>query len=445
MSEILDNLVIGGGLMGSSAAWHLAELGQSVLLLEKQGENYNSGSSYGEARITREGDRNSDTLSYMHKKAVTETLKLVDYLNIAFPGKGFSMDTIYRTTGVNFIYDASEAQEVVEAMNGQNVNYQVAVDSDEAKKLFALDLPAGSMILREEKRYTGTLNPQKLIDWLHRAIKAKKQVVSYNQQVLSFNFSQEGSLYEVKVRNLQKDESYTLKARKVIVAAGPYVPGLLKEVAPYFTQLIDPKRVFLAFYQIRTSFYDQLSQAQKNSVDDILPVVNISQGGAEEYFGMIERFDPKGHPIFKIGGHYRRNEIEEMDRVWSLPLSDDEKTWSHEVLVRHLNLTRLGITKDDVEFVEGYSCVYSLTGNEIPYVTPLLSEDRSGTNTDVIVIGGLSGIGAKGAMAYGKIAANLLLGLGDPGQEYADALRALGLSRLKSDLGLGDTESSAIY
>ena len=221
MSEILDNLVIGGGLMGSSAAWHLAELGQSVLLLEKQGENYNSGSSYGEARITREGDRNSDTLSYMHKKAVTETLKLVDYLNIAFPGKGFSMDTIYRTTGVNFIYDASEAQEVVEAMNGQNVNYQVAVDSDEAKKLFALDLPAGSMILREEKRYTGTLNPQKLIDWLHRAIKAKKQVVSYNQQVLSFNFSQEGSLYEVKVRNLQKDESYTLKARKVIVAAGP--------------------------------------------------------------------------------------------------------------------------------------------------------------------------------------------------------------------------------
>ena len=45
-----DVLVIGGGLMGSAAAWQLSRTGKRVLLLEKQAAVYNSGASLGVVR-----------------------------------------------------------------------------------------------------------------------------------------------------------------------------------------------------------------------------------------------------------------------------------------------------------------------------------------------------------------------------------------------------------
>ena len=46
-------IVIGGGLMGSSVAWKLVEQGAKVTLLEQQGKDFDHGSSFGAARISR--------------------------------------------------------------------------------------------------------------------------------------------------------------------------------------------------------------------------------------------------------------------------------------------------------------------------------------------------------------------------------------------------------
>jgi len=43
MSEILDVIVIGGGLVGSSAAWRLAARGRSVVQLEQFGPSHKHG------------------------------------------------------------------------------------------------------------------------------------------------------------------------------------------------------------------------------------------------------------------------------------------------------------------------------------------------------------------------------------------------------------------
>jgi len=64
--EVHDTIIIGGGLMGSSTAWHLSDQGNSVLLLEKQDSVYTQGSSFGEARIARSSNRGNDTASMIN-------------------------------------------------------------------------------------------------------------------------------------------------------------------------------------------------------------------------------------------------------------------------------------------------------------------------------------------------------------------------------------------
>jgi glycine/D-amino acid oxidase-like deaminating enzyme len=63
----------------------------------------------------------------------------------------------------------------------------------------------------------------------------------------------------------------------------------------------------------------------------------------------------------------------------------------------------------------------------VPYVTQAPQAD-GGMDPDLIVVGGLSGVGAKGSMAYGVIAADLLLGPG-----YLAAREAFGFERMRRD------------
>ena len=77
--------------------------------------------------------------------------------------------------------------------------------------------------------------------------------------------------------------------------------------------------------------------------------------------------------------------------------------------------------------------MYSLTDSEVPFVTPLISEDSS-PNSRFVVLGGMSGVGAKGAMTYGLIGANLLNDKNVSDSTYLTVAKELGFERLISDL-----------
>src|SRR5271155_1627649 len=66
-----EAIVVGGGAMGSAAAYHLAKAGVSVLLLEQFEIGHENGASHGDSRIIR--------LSYDHPtytKLARESYKL---------------------------------------------------------------------------------------------------------------------------------------------------------------------------------------------------------------------------------------------------------------------------------------------------------------------------------------------------------------------------------
>ena len=95
----------------------------------------------------------------------------------------------------------------------------------------------------------------------------------------------------------------------------------------------------------------------------------------------------------------------------------------------YLNFLNLPVKVNHIEVINEYSCVYSLTKSEVPFVTPILNENNS-KDSNFIVMAGMSGVGAKGAMTYGLIAANLLTGKKQEDSFYETAVAKLGYERL---------------
>ena len=148
---------------------------------------------------------------------------------------------------------------------------------------------------------------------------------------------------------------------------------------------------------------------------------------------MIEELDEEQNPIFKIGGHFQRSAIANLDEIWKKPLTEKEQIWSKDNLLTYFQLLNLPIQDADLVNTDGYSCVYSLTSTEVPYVTYIPMQNKQ-PNLNFVVLGGLSGVGAKGAMTYGLIAANLLLDKKESSSMYQEVSNRLGFERLLADM-----------
>ena len=426
--KIHDFIIIGGGLMGSSTGWELSKSGESVLLIEQQDSIYTFGSSFGEARISRSLGVKDDIFSFLQQKSVSETRELIDYLNKSENSQRHLMDEIYRTSPVTYIRYRSQAEDVNLLLKDQEDRYEFAPDSETAKVLFDMQIPDSLMIIREYKQYSGTLNPKVLISKLHLGMTYSGSSVLYNEKVI--RLKRKNALYEIQIENTKTGRLRTLLSKNIVAAAGPYNGELVKDIAPYFKELILPKRLFLAFLKIDPAVYNRLSDEQQDRLQQSYPVADISP---EIYYSMIENYDEDGQPILKVGGHFLRTDIQNLDEIWEKELTEDEINWSKTNTLRYLKLLDLPVEIDQLEYVSGYSCVYSLTDSEVPYVTHIVGQNNEIDKTFVLV-GGMSGIGAKGSLAYGLIASNLLLGKDDTTRLYQKTKLALGVPRLIEDL-----------
>lgn len=426
--NIEDIVVIGGGLMGSSTAWELSKYGENVLLLEQQDSIYTFGSSFGEARISRSLGPKEDIFSFLQQTSVKETKHLIDFLNKGELQELHSMQDIYTTSPVTYIYTQSQLNDVENLLDGQLDKYEYASTKEEADEKFGMKISDTTIVIREYKQYTGTLNPKVLIKKLHQGTRKYGNRINYNQKVTSLK--KEDGIYKIKITDTKTGINKTILSKKVVAAAGPYNATLVKNVAPYFSDLISPKRLFLSFLKIKSDKYDILTSDQKNRLVSSYPVAYLN---SEIFYSMIEKFDSDQRPLLKVGGHLLRTEIEDLDRVWKKELTEQEILWSKINTADYFVKLDLPIQSTDLEFAKGYSCVYSLTESEIPYVSQAINHSKE-VDSSFVLIGGMSGVGAKGSLAYGLIAGDFVLGNDNSSLMYQKAKSALGTQRLMNDI-----------
>jgi glycine/D-amino acid oxidase-like deaminating enzyme len=426
--EVANIVVIGGGLMGSATAWQLSKYGEKVLLIEQQDEVYTRGSSFGEARISRSLGSKGDIFSYLHQTGVAETEQLLDFLN-SFNESGIhDMEDIYRTSPVTYIYYKHQLDEVELVLKDQDDSYEYAATAEEAEKMFQYKIPDSAMAIREYKRYSGTLNPKILISKLHLGIRYSGNTILYNEEVKELE--KIDGLFRIQLEHKSNGISRTIICNKVVLAAGPYNGQIASSIAPYLKYLIRMKRLFLAFFRINRRAYQQLSANDRNRLEAFFPVLDFNP---QFFYSMIETYDDSNTPILKVGAHLWRQEVDDLESVWQKELTTEEIEWSRTQLLNHLMALKLPIESVDLEYFKSYSCVYSVTGSEIPYVANLI-HDGSRADPDTLLVGGMSGIGAKGSLAYGLIGANLLLGKKKASAMYLKTAEALGTKRLLKDI-----------
>lgn len=423
-------IVVGGGLMGSSAAWQLSQYGEKVLLIEQQGSKYREGSSFGESRITRSLGPKHDIFSFLQRKTIDEVQKLLNFLNGIGKPKVHKMSDIYTTSPVTYLYNKNQESEIHQiAFKGQKDKFKRASGEAAFRKLGA-SLPESYVMVREHKKYSGTFNPKVLIKKLQLGIKKHGNEIRYHQKALKIVRKQ--GFYEVKVRNSKTGKTKVLKAKRVVIAAGGYTPSLLKKIAPYFKKLITPKKVLLTYFRINKKTYHSYTSRQKTIIRKAQPV--FDQNGAM-FFSMIDKIDKDGLPIFKVGGHLLQGNILDLDAVWKEQARKKEIKWALNHFVAYLRMFEIPIRKKEIELVKNCYCVYSVSKTKIPYVTPIVTKKRL-IDSNMVVIGGMSGTGAKGCMTYGLLAADLLLGIDNSGKMYQKAKREMGVDRLRKELSL---------
>ena len=91
-----------------------------------------------------------------------------------------------------------------------------------------------------------------------------------------------------------------------------------KGYCPLFCRLISPKRLFLSFLKIDSDKYELLTIEQKNKLKESYPVAYLN---SEIFYSMIEKYDEKESPFLKIGGHFLRTDIKNLDEVWAMELT----------------------------------------------------------------------------------------------------------------------------
>jgi len=232
--ENVDHLVIGGGVMGSAAAWQLARRGRAVVLLERFAPGHTQGASHGASRIYR------------------QTYDRSEYLDLTIEAFGLWRE-LERTTATDLltltggVSHGAPAPSLLAAFAARGIPHEVLTPAEASERWSGLRFE-GSVL--HETQTAGRLHADRAVAALQSAALLAGAEVRHGVRVLDLAVGSDGVLVQTT--------DGPIRARRVVLAAGAWTGSLLGRPVPLVVTQEQPAHFALAYPAEWPSFTHQI-------------------------------------------------------------------------------------------------------------------------------------------------------------------------------------------
>ncbi|KAF1326691.1 Sarcosine oxidase, partial [Globisporangium splendens] len=370
-----DIVVVGAGLMGSSAAYYASKTGKRVLLLEQFELLHGHGSSHGNSRIFR--------VAYPNAVYTTLCLESLDLWHAIEKEAGADVKLIEMTGELDFALtrnaDLTKLEEVL-AQHDLAFDTMTGAEANARFPGFSLDATSHAVF----NKYAGVLNPHLAMATLQKLAQQHGAVIRANSKVVGIFAADDKDGVTV----VELADGTSISVRQCIVTSGAWTTSLLKHASSHSLK-IQPIATYGTYWKPHN---EELYKPAN------FPVF-INYG--EDWIYGIPMTDPtEGVKICRHDG----------------PPVDPDARAGVEQPVDHTERLRAYVAKNFSQVdasgpAKTDHCMYSMTADEnfiIDFLSVAARTDAAKT-TSVVVGAGFSGHGAKMTPVIGKILAELAI------------------------------------
>lgn len=353
-----DIVVVGGGIHGLSAAFHLRRRGRGVVVIDRFGVGHDRGGSHGSTRITR---------SSYHDRRYVQLAQRTQQQGWPLFEAELGQQLVHATPGLFFGPPEGLFADFLTATLDSGVDVE-QIDRAAAQRSFPLlRFDAGDVVMLDHT--AGVLAAADTMSGLRDWLQANGVEIRDRVTVTQIHAAADAISIET--------ESETIRSQNVVVAAGAW----LGELLPEWRQSLTVLRQEVGYVQVETSSHELQVGA--------FPVwCRIGVTAADFVYGLPEF----GRPGLKVAHHRTVGSGDDPNLVPS--------TIDREALAA---LARERLTPPEPVILSSEHCLYSVAPNE------QLQVRRSAMDPRIIGVAACSGHGFKFGPVIGEQVADLLV------------------------------------
>lgn len=368
MNTVLDTVVIGGGAMGSAAAWALSRRGRHVTLVEQFGPGHRIGASHGTTRNLNPGYHRPEYVAML-----AEGLALWDELELE------SGETLLARTGVVNHGPDPRLPDTAEALTQAGIRAELLSPAAARERWRGICFDQQALHMPDG----GQLNPEAALPALQRLAAARGAEIRHHTKVVDLQVMDDG--VRLGLESAAGIEEVT--AAQVVVTAGGWTEKLLGRV------FSNSPGTGLRIPRLRVT-QEQPAHFRVADAGAVWPGFNHYPGTGADYRGWYS-------PVYGM-----QTPGEGIKAGWhgvGPPVDPDRRSFQPEPgqLAALQDYARTWLPGVDADSFEAISCTYTTTPDE-DFIL-----DRIGP---VVIGAGFSGHGFKFTPVIGRILADLATG-----------------------------------